>query len=151
MRAVSKCMYLLLTTCLLVACGGAPTEEAECGLLVEQNGFEDSMSGIVACQHAAVKHDLTTCALMRGWRLAFRETDHWIDESGRSVAGLTYCDRGTIQVGNGVRYPTYAGAFIHELRHLQDCPFPDHENFPYQEIEQARYEAADEDGRPVRP
>jgi hypothetical protein len=138
----------------LSGCNNTPTVTAECGLQIELTGNEDTLEGVAACQHAAIKFGLVTCESMARFRVEFRDTDTWIDEAGESVAGVTYCS-GVIQVGSAAKHPAYSGALIHEFRHIQDCPWSvSHEGWKgdggvFDTIEQARYAAAEEDGRPV--
>ncbi len=46
----------------------------------------------------------------------------WVDDYGRTVAGLTYCDLALVQVAD-TKYET--NAYFHELAHLAQCPFQD--------------------------
>ena len=119
---------------LLFSCGGAPIAfEVDCGLVVEASDFVAEPKDIIACQHAAVKHGLTSCALMQGVHLQFMSTSSWVDSYGREVSGLTFYPNSlhtldtfsTIQVGN---VAAYYGSFIHELHHLEGALSSDNQN-----------------------
>lgn len=145
---------IALLLLLASSCGStAIAYEAECGLLVEEGPNNPPLTDTVACQRAAVKHGLTTCALMQGVHVQFMPADRWVDAWSRVVYGLTFCPGhkssfdtfATIQVGN---VPAYEGSLIHEFRHLQECPdLPaiSHENWSdagiYQAIRDARADA----------
>ena len=153
-------MFRLVVLILLFsACGPVIAIEAECGLVVEAGDYNAERSDIVTCQHAAVKNGLTTCDLMQGVHVQFMETSGWTDSYSRRVSGITWCPGSkasfdlfsTIQVGNGQLHPAYAGALIHELRHLQECgqaDIADHTNWKedgvYDAIERARHDARTE-------
>ena len=46
----------------------------------------------------------------------------WVDEFGRKVDGLTWCDLAFVEVGNS-NWQT--NAYFHELAHVAQCPFQD--------------------------
>ena len=46
----------------------------------------------------------------------------WIDEYGRTVAGLTWCDLSLVQIAD-THYET--NAYFHELAHVAQCPMQD--------------------------
>lgn len=46
----------------------------------------------------------------------------WVDSYGRKVAGLTWCDLSTIELGTD---DVSTGAYFHEMAHVAQCPEQD--------------------------
>lgn len=46
----------------------------------------------------------------------------WVDDYGRTVSGITFCDLALVQVADR-HYET--NAYFHELAHVAQCPFQD--------------------------
>ena len=55
----------------------------------------------------------------------------WIDEYGRTVAGVTWCDLSTVEVAD-THYQT--NAYFHELAHVAQCPAQDGSHAGWQEL-----------------
>ena len=73
----------------------------------------------------------SACKKMSGVQTVAHEERAWIDQWGRKVAGLTYCQAQTIEIGGAPLFKhgpgqAYGGAFTHEMAHIiQNCtPLP---------------------------
>jgi len=122
--AVSRIVAALV---LLLACN-PPTPSVtcigRCGLRLTGEMWgtcEDFTRAELRAVDAMRSHLPTACARLDGWRVVAVATDGggWVDQWGRTVAGLTYCQARTIAVE---RRPWWETALTHELIHALDCP-----------------------------
>lgn len=59
-----------------------------------------------------------------GYLLIIHNSRYWVDEYGREVSGLTWCNTRTIEIGN---QELGDGALAHEIAHvIQGCDDPNH-------------------------
>lgn len=77
---------------------------------------------------AVEAHEAMACTKLRGVFVAMQPAASW-DIGKRHVAGVTRCDRRSIQVGP---VPWRQGAFAHECLHIFECPVEDlkHTSWP---------------------
>lgn len=104
-----------------------PACRTECGMAVfhvQQNECEE----LSKYEKAAVK-ELTfvepgLCQRLRYFSALVWTTDggSWVDSYGRNVAGLTYCDLLTIELGTA---DWDKSAYFHEVAHVAQCPYQD--------------------------
>ena len=150
---MSKRLYLFITVCILAlsSCGEEiATRVFECGLLAEESEWVPTDASILASIHATVKFGLCTCEKMKGTLMRYREENAWTDSWNRRVAGLANCNPPNVELGQGIGHQAYTTALIHELVHIQECPWmnTDHEgwkeNGTYDVITKARYAAEEE-------
>lgn len=55
----------------------------------------------------------------------------WVDSYGRKVAGLTWCDLSTVELGTD---NVSTGAYFHEMAHVAQCPAQDNSHSTWADL-----------------
>lgn len=104
-----------------------PACRTECGMGVF-NVAPDACAELSKYEKAAVR-ELTfiepgLCERLGYFNALIWATDggSWVDSYGRNVAGLTYCDLLTIELGTS---DWDKSAYFHEVAHVAQCPYQD--------------------------
>jgi hypothetical protein len=144
MRLTTPRLPLLALSLSLVACG-PPAPEGEytlgaCSVNLLVNEATPPLEQLKNVVDAAVATDLVTCDKLHGLILVVRPVFSWHDQyNDLEVNGLAFCggvnsNFNRVEVGNTL--PLYAGALMHELVHVNDCPRANnaHIDFPYDRV-----------------
>lgn len=123
-KRLALLMGCLLSVSIAASCAPAPLCITKCGLVADVLPVGWSCADLQGRESAALwayrstkDPRLTICNLTR-YHLAVVDAGYWWS-FGRNVAGMTYCENGSIVIGS---QPPAGSALVHEMGHaLQGC------------------------------
>lgn len=131
-----RALVVIAASCMLAACGGSDVAyRTPCGMDVVATGYEPDPYDAAALERAAVAYRLVACPRIAGWRLISRSDSAWHSpRHGIRIAGVTHCRTQTVEIGFAATADDFrAGAFIHELVHVGECPWENYDHVGWED------------------